>query len=261
MPRPNAERLLRGAPNFRDIGGYKTIGGGRVRRGQVYRSDRLTALTPSDLDTIRQLGIHALCDLRSEAERQLHPNRWPDGHPVQEMPLNILTDVRAAKASLFEPLRRDPTEAGAVHMMRSLYQGMPAAFAPHMGKLLGQIGDGCLPLLIHCTAGKDRTGFAVATLLSVLGVDERDIYEDYLLTERFTQRDERRVYLTELLQQQLGHSPDVGVVDAIMGVDESYLAAALGEIQDRFGSVEAYLTGPCGITFGLLDAVRQRLIQ
>jgi protein-tyrosine phosphatase len=261
MQRLNAEPLLQGAPNFRDIGGHTTRGGGQVRCGQVYRSDRLTALAPRDLHVIRRLGIRTLCDLRSESERRLHPNQWPEDHPVHQISLNILTDVRAARSSLFEHLRSDPTKAGAAHMMRLLYQGMPAAFAPHMATLFGQIGEGRMPLLIHCTAGKDRTGFAVATLLSILGVDERDIYGDYLLTARFTQRDERVLYLTELLQLQLGHPPAIGAVDAIMGVDESYLAAAFGEIQERFGSVEGYLTGPCGITSGLLEAVRQRLVR
>ena len=257
----NLEFTLKGAPNFRDIGGCKTSDGSLVAPRRIFRSDRLASLTSEDLEVIRILGIRTVCDLRSASERDLHPNRWPQGHSFDEFHCNILTDVRAANGSVFDPLRADPTQTGARRMMTALYCAMPTAFAPHLAQVINHIiGDG-LPMLIHCTAGKDRTGFAIAILLSIVGLHRDAIYHDYLLTARNCHHEERIAYVTELVTAQLGHEPDLDIIKIITGVDVAYLGAAFEVIDSTYGSVNEYLYDACGIDESQLLRVKELLLE
>lgn len=253
--------MLEQAPAFRDIGGLATLDGRQVRRRRVFRSDALERLSPRDQDTFRALGIRTVCDLRSDGERVCHPNRLPRGHACEQIHFGILTDVRAGEAKVFDVLRRSPDAAGAREMMLRLYRGMPEAFEPHLGPLLRRIAGGALPMVIHCTAGKDRTGFAVAVLLSLLGVGRTDIVDEYLLTTREAPRPERLAHVRELLALHLGHSPQPGVVESVLGAAASYLEAALDTVEARHGSVERYLRRACGLDAAELEAVRRALLD
>lgn len=261
MYTPSSDFTLKGAPNFRDIGGYKTTDGMSVARNKIFRSERLASLTHPDLEVVRKLGIRTVCDLRSASERTLHPNRWPEGHPFDEFHCNILIDVRAANGSVFEPLRVEPTATGARRMMIALYRAMPDSFAPHLAQLVNRIISGRLPMLIHCTAGKDRTGFAAAMLLSVLGVHRDAIYSDYLLTERYSNHEERIADVTQLVTSQLGHKPDGEIIKTITGVDVAYLGVAFETIESSYGSVNEYLLQACKIDESHLMRMKKILIE
>lgn len=252
--------LLAGAPNFRDLGELQTADGARIRRGRLYRSERFTALTADDLAVIRSLGLRTVCDLRSSAERELFPNRLPQDQNYVELHFNILTDVRAQTGSVFAPLRAEPNQVGARKMMLSLYRAMPSAFAPHLARLVSYLTDSGLPLVIHCTAGKDRTGFAVAVLLAALGVERAEIYADYLLTARFGNSEERISSITQLLAVQLGEPPSAPVVATVLGVDADYLDLAFAEIDRAHGSMAAYLRTACGIDDEVLTRMRASLL-
>jgi len=253
--------MLEHAPAFRDIGGLVTQDGRQVRPGRVFRSDALERLSARDLDTFRALGIRTLCDLRSEGERMRHPNRLPPGHACEQVHLGILTDVRAGDARVFDVLRRSPDAAGAREMMLSLYRGMPGAFVPHLGPLLRRIGSGQLPLVIHCTAGKDRTGFAVAMLLSLLGVPRRDIVDEYLLTTRAAPTPERVAYVHDLMALHLGHPAHASVVAPVLWASATYLEAAFDTVEALHGSVERYLSGACGLDPSELAAIQSAMLD
>ncbi|HSV59518.1 MAG TPA: tyrosine-protein phosphatase [Variovorax sp.] len=252
--------MLKKAPAFRDIGGLETIDGHRVRKGRVFRSDSLAALSRQDHDTFRRLGIRMVCDLRSEGERTRHPNSLPEDLACEQFHFGIVTDVRAGDARVFEALRRSPDAAGAQEMMLSFYRGMPQAFTPHLRQLLRRIAQGPLPLVIHCTAGKDRTGFAVAMVLSLLGVARRDIIAEYLLTGQHAVTPERLAYLTNLLTLQLGHAPQDGAVEPMLCAQARYLEAAFETVDAAYGSPTEYLRTACGVADGELEAVRQALL-
>lgn len=253
--------LLAGAPAFRDIGGLPATGGGRVRRGRVFRSDKLSGLSAQDADVLRSLGIRALMDLRSDGERRAHPNQLPHDLACKEMSCSVLTDVRAVGASTYEPLRRDPSPAGVREMMLGLYRAMPGAFAPHMRQLVQMITAGDLPLVIHCTAGKDRTGFAVAVLLSLLGVAREDIVQEYLLTGRHPVLPQRKETLAELLTLQLRRPPPEPVLQALLRADAAYLVAGFAGIDEDHGGLTAYLAGPCRLSREEIESVRAALLE
>ena len=253
--------MLDQAPAFRDIGGLPTHDSRQVRRGQVFRSDALERLNARDHDTFRALGIRTVCDLRSDGERMRHPNRLPPGHACVQVHLGILTDVRAGNARVFDAMRRSPDAAGAREMMLGLYRGMPVAFAPHLGPLLRRIAGDALPMVIHCTAGKDRTGFAVAMLLTLLGVDRRAIVEEYLLTTRAAPTPERLAYVHELVALHLGHPVQAGVVASVLWAAAAYLEAAFDTVEALHGSVERYLREACGLDAAELEAIRRALLD
>jgi protein-tyrosine phosphatase len=252
--------VLEQATAFRDIGGLVTTEGLQVRMGRVFRSDALAALSVRDQERLLALGIRAICDLRSDGERARHPNRLPDGLACDHLHLDIVTDVRAGDARMFDALRRRPDADGAQEMMLSLYRAMPQAFMPHFGVLLRRIGAGPLPLVIHCTAGKDRTGFAVAMLLSLLGVARQDIFGEYLLTGQHGAKPERLAYLHDLLTLQLGHPPREGVVEPLLRAQALYLEAAFDTVDATYGSPTQYLREACGLTAAELEAVKRALL-
>lgn len=239
--------ILASAPNFRDIGGYRGRNGMHLMLRRVFRSERLFSLTDEDLERVRKIRICALYDLRSEGERELHPNRWPDGQAIDEFHGNITSDVRSKYASIFEPLRQNPTASGARAMMKRIYGEMPVSFVPLFGSLLKRIGDGKVPVLVHCTAGKDRTGFAIAILMAILGVEKDGIYAEYLLSGKYGYEVERKNEIRDLIESQIGFSPDDDILEPIVGVNPEYLDFAFEEINSLYGSVGDYLRVACRV--------------
>ena len=160
---------LEGAPNFRDLGGYHTRDGSRVRRGQLFRSQSLAYLTDADVDALHDLGVQLVCDLRSDGERRRSPNRLHPQFDGERLEIGIDADLRANGNPFLAAIASDPTPAAARRVMLSIYSDLPNAFAviwPHL--IDGLLERERLPALIHCTAGKDRTGFACALLLLAL---------------------------------------------------------------------------------------------
>ena len=178
---------LQGASNLRDLGGYATADGRRrVRFGQVFRSASLAGLTDADLDTLAALGLRTVCDLRGARERERAPSRLPPA--IEVVPLAIEPTVGA---SLRDILARGEATGEGVHtLLRRAYEAYATTHLPRYRALLDLLLDERhLPLLFHCSAGKDRTGFGAALLLTALGVPRETAVEDYLATNRLWRRD------------------------------------------------------------------------
>jgi protein-tyrosine phosphatase len=251
-----AERVmpLEGATNFRDLGGYRTGDGGRTRWGLVFRADAPDRLTEADLAAIDQLGLRVAFDLRTDDERTQAPSALPAA--VRHEPFAIGGDASRTNplGELFRSGRGDALPDDFLHQV---YLDMGEQDAPVLGQVLtGLAAPDGVPAVIHCTAGKDRTGMAAALLLSVLGVDDATVLDDYALSRVYFS--ERR--MARLLPQLAALGLDLERYHAVFGAPRHAMATTLDTLRGRYGSVEDYLIERGGVTPETIAALRTRLV-
>jgi protein-tyrosine phosphatase len=233
---------LRGLPNFRDFGGYPTADGRRVRNGVLYRSQAFGGATEEDLESLANLDIRLVCDLRSEVERKSAQDRWPAGAEPARLHLDIRTDARAGHRELIDAIRSEPNPSGVYRGMLLIYRGMPAAFAPVLPQLFAHLLDPKnLPAVIHCHAGKDRTGFICAVILAALGVPHREILADYLLTAERIDRMWLSVDLVETFSDFVGVPLTAEALQVALDVRPEYLDAAMQTLEADYGGMDGFL--------------------
>ena len=248
-----SERVLNleGCRNFRDLGGYATAGGRRVRWGRLYRSGSMSGFSEAAYAQLASLGVRAICDLRTTMERDAQPVDW---RRVPDLSY-WARDYDMSFGDLREVLASDlPTAERARASMVSAYRQLPFEQAPAYAELFRALAAGELPLVFNCSAGKDRTGVAAALILRVLEVPEATIVEDYLLSNDAY---DRAASVTAERMSALGP----GIVDAVMGVDASYIHAALAAVDAAHGSVEAYLETRLGVGPREVDQIRGHLLE
>jgi protein-tyrosine phosphatase len=238
-----------GPINFRDLGGYLGARGARTRWGRVFRSDAL-ALEDQDLDLFAGLGIRAVYDLRGDSERETSPSRLPAGaHAIESVAL-------ISEGS--PPPAVDALLADGESFLAGIYLHMLETSALGFGQILTGLADGSrLPAVFHCHAGKDRTGTVAALLLSVLGVAESDILDDYELTSRY-RRKERLDAISERLRSENGVAPEVAA--GILRTPRWAMQSALSELTRRYGGIEGYLTGPAAADRSVPGELRRLLL-
>jgi protein-tyrosine phosphatase len=258
---------LSGAPNARDVGGMPGAGGRSVRTGRVFRSEALGRLTDDDLARLADTGLRAVVDLRGDSEvAQLGADRLPPGVTADQLSiLDGSMDLYRLMAELIGDRdagqQRDRLgDGGAERFMARLYRwfvadaGARARFAT----LLTRLADGArLPLLYHCTAGKDRTGWATAILLEILGVDRATIVADYLASNEGA-RVATAATLAGLRRGHLMAEPELLV--PLLEVREDYLAAAYEQVVRDFGDVDGFLTRGLGLTASTRAALADALL-
>lgn len=237
---------LRGAPNFRDLGGLTSGKGGEVRHGHVFRSGHLGDLQPEDIRLLQsQLGVSpCVIDLRGAAERSTWHCVLP-GAVVYSLPVEPTVSARLVERQGAGELVTPEVAAG---FMRNAYRGFVARTAPQLRAIvLHLLEDDARPLVLHCHAGKDRTGYMAAMLLTALDVPRSAVLEDYLCTnERVSPRDAGR-FPPEIMR-------------VLTSVRSDYLEAALETIDQDHGGPEAYLQHRAGLTPAQLVALRARLL-
>ncbi len=258
---PN-DTMLDAAPNFRDLAGIAGADGRMVHAGQVLRSSLLTHLPPADLQHLARYPVRWVCDLRSPEERAQASGTWPPAAAAQTIIAAQGADMGGARPAAWHERLQDPAfdEAAARNYMFDAYRRMPQAFASVLAQLFGLLArEGQAPVLVHCVAGKDRTGFVCAMLLWALGATQEAIRADYLASHVYAQR-------------QSAHGPlalPAGVVPSaralaaramLARVDEAYLDAALSEVTRRHGNVQAYLQQVAGLDDALRGKLRARLL-
>ena len=240
---PPARALaLVGASNFRDLGGYIGHGGRAVKWRQLFRSDHLAALTQQDHQVLATLGLGCSIDLRGQAESAAHAYRLPG---VAYHHLDI--EPTLIQQALAQPhTRQQLTAHDALELMHATYQGFVYEAAPRFAELFRLLLDGQpAPLVFHCTAGKDRTGFAAALILTALGVPRETVMHDYLLTNSLYRRPPG--------MDKLRMAEDVLAV--FWRVEADYLQRAWELAERDFGSLHAYLADALGVD----AAARQEL--
>jgi protein-tyrosine phosphatase len=258
---PHRVFALRGGCNFRDIGGYRAQAA-TVRWGKVYRTGVLSYLTDEDHRALQQLRVTAICDLRRAEEREREPTSWPDSNVslLHWGDGEVIPTIRAFAA------RHPATPAGMYAAMLDLYRALPAWMAPRLRGMFECIAADRTPLIVHCAAGKDRTGIAIALLLHVLGVSMETILEDYVLTnsagdfEQFIRtRGASHLGLADQHHPLLALSPEVRRV--LFAAEADYLQAAFTAIDSEFGGVDAYLANLVQVDTQILQRARAALLQ
>jgi protein-tyrosine phosphatase len=246
---------LEGGRNFRDLGGYRTLDGRCVKWGKLYRSGSMAWLTPADYERLSTLAIKTICDLRTGQERMAEPNKWCEaanigywarehGHSFGELRkvmVSGLSSPEMARAAMIEGYRRLPFEQAPAHQA-----------------IFNRLAAGEVPLVFNCAAGKDRAGTAAALILSALGVPRETVVDDYVLTDRVV--DLEAIFMDRRRKNELTNQSR-GVVTAILKADASYLHAALDAVEEKHGTVAAYLRDTLGITADALFAMRQSLLE
>jgi protein-tyrosine phosphatase len=246
---------LVGSPNFRDAGGYASQAGGRLHWGRVYRSGHLAGLTEDDESSLRDVGLQLVIDLRRADERDREPSKLPDG--VR------LVGAEITPGSQASAIYSDSTQLGGSRAMyefmceinREFVSSQSHAFRDVFAELLASNAE---RVLFHCSAGKDRTGFAVAMLHLALDVGMADIEADYLLS--------RHYYLPEdqvervRAKYAVAHLSDADLLP-MLRTDFAYLAAALDAIDRDWPSRETYLEAGLGLGEAERRELRRRFVS
>lgn len=261
---PGASIGIRSVPNLRDIGGYATAGGGRVRTGLLYRSTSLDQLTEADRPALADLGIRTVFDLRTKAERSAEPDRMlPE---VRVVVLDVLEDSASAAPAQLISVLSDPAAASAmlgggqaIALFRRGYQeivSLPSALRCYRRFFADLADEAVRPALFHCTTGKDRTGWAAAATLMLLDVSGDDVMNDYLLTNR-----DLLAALQPVLDQFRAAGGDPKLLRPVLGVEPDYLETAITEMLTHFGSIVDYFHDGLGLGDDTLSALRAALIE
>ena len=242
---------LEGGRNFRDMGGYATRDGRRLRWGRLYRSGSMAGFSDAAYAQLAALGVRSICDLRTTSERETSPVDWarvPDlNYWARDYDMSF-GDLRAVLAADL------PTVEMARDGMIKVYRELPFEQAPAYAELFRRLAAGEVPLVFNCSAGKDRTGVAAALILNALGVPESTIIEDYLLSNTTY---DRRASLASGRLEALGAE----MVEAILGVDASYIHAALEVVDEAHGSVSGYLEARLGVSERDLRGIQAQLLE
>lgn len=252
---------LAGGCNLRDLGGHGTADGRKVARGLLYRSGVLSYLTPADHQLLLRLELRTVVDLRRPDEIAAEPIEWP----VPVRTLSFLEDPHHGPGQRGAPWEQSASEAEACEWMMRSYATMHVWLAPHLRAIFRSILQRELPLLFHCAAGKDRTGFCAGVTLSLLGVPEETVLDEFAFTDQavdlyeFTQR----FRVAGLGVTDAGHPFDLmeaGVRRALLAADRRYLKAALDSVVEAHGGIVDYVIGTIGLTPTDISDLRALLV-
>jgi protein-tyrosine phosphatase len=245
--------MLSGAWNFRDVSGLKTSEGRCVASGLLFRSSELSNLDDTGGQDLINLGVTDVFDLRDYAEiEKTGAGRVPDSIEVHVVPFDLRPDGKAP-----HEMSRDDYYANRTRYMYEVYQQMPTlpGAMSTVDQVIKLLGDPDRRVLVHCAAGKDRTGWVVAAVLAALEVNDDDIMSDYLKSNADIES------LRAHLQRSYGSADGepIEISDELLGVRAEFLQSAQAAAAEKFGTFDEYLAA-CRVTPGDLDRLRARML-
>lgn len=254
---------LEGAKNFRDFGGYETLDGRHVKKGLLFRSDGLSKLTAGDFDTISRLGIRTICDLRRDRERLRAPTTWHDASvSIHHLPL--LSDSGPTAVDKIAAMGSRCDERAARQIMVDIYRGLITndQALHYYRKMFPMIANGeNLPVLIHCSGGKDRTGVSCALILWFLGVSREDIIGNYLHSQPlYGDRVDVRKAGPQMFDHNIFAEIDEVALKLLFGVQAEYLQAVFDLLDGKGETPESFITDTLGLDIQVLNDLRRNLL-
>ncbi|MDS0528165.1 tyrosine-protein phosphatase [Clostridium sp. SHJSY1] len=250
---------LEGVHHCRDIGGYKSEDGRKVKWNTFYRSDKLSSLTQRDVKYLKNLNVRTILDFRSAGEVKMNPDVKIEGieyKNISAMPAMDKIEDNFDMAAIFSS-----NLVSAEDIRKILIKGYSTMIFNNIAfkELVNCIeNEERLPVVFHCTAGKDRTGFGAALILSILGVPEETILEDYLATNFY--RKEINEKIISKIKGKIVNKDRVKILSYMFEVKREFLEASFKSIKDKYGDMDTYLEKEYGLTKKKRKELKNRLL-
>lgn len=231
--------------NFREVGGLQTTDQMVIKQGMIYRSADLSRLTKQDILTFSTLGIQTICDLRTSSERKSHPPKIMEHDKIVHIPMQP-DSMMPSKWTMFRMLIAEGKSLSFTPIMKDVYQSMLYERKKEIQQLFTLLSDEKnYPLMLHCTSGKDRTGFLSALIQLAAGVPVHTVLSEYMRSNEgvkmLMKRQERFVRMMSLYRVSKEQ------IQPLLGVQQDYLEDVLNEMLDTYGSAERYLLEACDV--------------
>lgn len=234
--------------NFRDFGGYPTVHGRKIKANKLFRSAHLNNTNEADKARLADLDIGLIVDLRHLPERERQPTQWPEGHTPRRLNYPDAEHGESGKVAPHEAFMKHDLHKpeDARNYMLGSYGQRPhdEGFKQIFGDTLRHMAKTGDPILVHCAAGKDRTGTLCAVIKGALGVDEPTIYDDFMLTMTAVDVDSFLAPAAQMFTKRYGRAIDPEAIRPMFGVEIAYLERSLAAIED----MQSYISDTLGIT-------------
>jgi protein-tyrosine phosphatase len=244
-----------GAYNTRELGGYRTADGKSVKWGVLFRSDKLSDISENDQKYLQSLGIKRIVDFRSEGEKTEDPNIIPEGINYVETPINVDGAMRSKIEAVLKGETNKEVKSFLVDANKEFVTNYTAVYEDFLRGLIDEDG----PTLFHCTAGKDRAGFAAAITLIALGVSREDVIKDYMKTNVFTK--DRIDEMIDKIKLMSLYQADAEILRPLIGVEQIYIETAFKNAEEKYGSLENFIREGLNISDEEIKMLRNKFVE
>ena len=244
-----------GAHNTRELGGYETTDGKSVKWGMLFRSDKLSDISKTDQAYLQNLGIKKIIDFRSKEEKAEDPDIIPKGINYVEMPISVDGAMRSKIEAVLKGETNKEVKSFLIDANKEFVSNYTGVYEEFLRNLIDDEG----PALFHCTAGKDRAGFAAAITLIALGVSKEDVIQDYMKTNQFTQ--ERIEEIIGQIELMTLYQTDAEILRPLLGVEREYIETAFQTAEEKYGSLEGFIRDGLNISDEDIQKLRNKFLE
>ena len=244
-----------GAHNTRELGGYETTDGKSVKWGMLFRSDKLSDISKTDQAYLQNLGIKKIIDFRSKEEKKEDPDIIPKGINYVEMPISVDGAMRSKIEAVLKGETNKEVKSFLIDANKEFVSNYTGVYEEFLRNLIDDEGSA----LFHCTAGKDRAGFAAAITLIALGVSKEDVIQDYMKTNQFTQ--ERIEEIIGQIELMTLYQTDAEILRPLLGVEREYIETAFQTAEEKYGSLEGFIRDGLNISDEDIQKLRNKFLE